>query len=337
MPGCSPREPVTVDGAEVVPRWLFHTLIEPRIRAPRGARDVVLNRLRATGLKDGRETALTLDVFVYPDEALDLTAMQKATGWHAAIVCHLMADGQIAPGATPVEVASIPRDSWRPSAHAASTSRNGPRRCREPVRRRLRRADRAVHDVVMATQPPSDRVRVAPQPSPRRLRHPDRVRHPRRGLRLPPVRARPVPTPRSVRTSRCRRRSAPGCRAPSGTDRGDDSQARGGPAARRPSAAVPRSASSSIRRRRPRCCDSGSPRSVGTPSEAPRPSSWVSCPLPSACSSCRTAPRGCWAHGSRTPACSLPEDRRRHRPWPHRRTDHEMGRRRGGPATRRRS
>ena len=31
--------------------------------------------------------------------------MEQATGWHAAIVCHRMASGGIAPGATPVELA----------------------------------------------------------------------------------------------------------------------------------------------------------------------------------------------------------------------------------------
>jgi hypothetical protein len=34
--------------------------------------------------------------------------MEQATGWHAAIVCHLMASGQIPPGARPVELAVDP-------------------------------------------------------------------------------------------------------------------------------------------------------------------------------------------------------------------------------------
>ena len=36
--------------------------------------------------------------------------MEQATGWHAALVCHLMASGRIAPGATPVELAVDPGD-----------------------------------------------------------------------------------------------------------------------------------------------------------------------------------------------------------------------------------
>ena len=34
--------------------------------------------------------------------------MEQSTGWHAAIVCHLMASGQVASGVTPVEVAVDP-------------------------------------------------------------------------------------------------------------------------------------------------------------------------------------------------------------------------------------
>jgi hypothetical protein len=35
--------------------------------------------------------------------------MEQAAGWHAAIVCHLMASGRIPPGATPVELAVDPK------------------------------------------------------------------------------------------------------------------------------------------------------------------------------------------------------------------------------------
>ncbi len=106
--GLFSQDPVSVDGVDVVPRRMFHTLIEPKIRAPEGARDVVLNRIVASGVKDGAETRLELDVFVHPDDDGRFTAMQKATGWHAAIVCNRMAGGAIAHGATPVELALDP-------------------------------------------------------------------------------------------------------------------------------------------------------------------------------------------------------------------------------------
>jgi hypothetical protein len=42
------------------------------------------------------------------DDWTGFTAMEQATGFHAAIVCHLMASGAVEPGARPVEVAVDP-------------------------------------------------------------------------------------------------------------------------------------------------------------------------------------------------------------------------------------
>jgi saccharopine dehydrogenase-like NADP-dependent oxidoreductase len=40
------------------------------------------------------------------DRKLGFSAMEETTGWHAAIVAHLMARGRIATGAAPVELAT---------------------------------------------------------------------------------------------------------------------------------------------------------------------------------------------------------------------------------------
>jgi lysine 6-dehydrogenase len=102
------EEPVLVREEKVVPREVFHALLEPRIKARPGERDVVVARVVAKGRKDGSRAGVIVDLLVYPDDALGFTAMEQATGWHAAIVCHLMASGRIAPGATPVELAVDP-------------------------------------------------------------------------------------------------------------------------------------------------------------------------------------------------------------------------------------
>jgi lysine 6-dehydrogenase len=102
-------EPLDVRGVRVVPRDVFHELLEPRIRAAPGTRDVVLARVVAKGRRMGRTAKATVDLRVYPDEALGFTAMERVTGWHAAIVCHLMAGGRIEPGVTPVESAVDPK------------------------------------------------------------------------------------------------------------------------------------------------------------------------------------------------------------------------------------
>jgi lysine 6-dehydrogenase len=106
--GLFSEEPVEAGGVRVVPREVFHALLDPRIRAASGARDVVVARVVATGKAGGRPAQATVDLRVHPNDRLGLSAMEQATGWHAAIVCHLMASGGIPPGATPVELAVDP-------------------------------------------------------------------------------------------------------------------------------------------------------------------------------------------------------------------------------------
>jgi lysine 6-dehydrogenase len=103
--GLFSREPVRVGGTTIVPREVLLALLEPRIGATPDSRDVVICRIIASGRRNDRPATATVDVFVDPDEELGFTAMERATGWHAAIVCHMMADGRIAPGATPNELA----------------------------------------------------------------------------------------------------------------------------------------------------------------------------------------------------------------------------------------
>jgi lysine 6-dehydrogenase len=103
--GLYSREPVRVGDTTVVPRDVLLALLEPRIGTRPDTRDVVICRIVAQGDKDGRAATATTDVFVYPDDATGFNAMEQATGWHAAIVCHWMATGRIEPGATPNELA----------------------------------------------------------------------------------------------------------------------------------------------------------------------------------------------------------------------------------------
>jgi lysine 6-dehydrogenase len=103
--GLFSREPVRVGDAMIVPREVLLSLLEPRIGTKPGTRDVVICRIIASGQKDGHPATATVDVFVDPNDELGFTAMEQATGWHAAIVCHMMASRRIAPGATPNELA----------------------------------------------------------------------------------------------------------------------------------------------------------------------------------------------------------------------------------------
>jgi saccharopine dehydrogenase-like NADP-dependent oxidoreductase len=44
----------------------------------------------------------------FHDKKTGFRAMERTTGWPPAIVCYLMAGGEIEPGATPLEVAVPP-------------------------------------------------------------------------------------------------------------------------------------------------------------------------------------------------------------------------------------
>jgi lysine 6-dehydrogenase len=104
--GLFSEEPIRVGGVDVVPRELFHALIEPQIRADDSVDDIVIAHVRVTGLKAGRRARSIVDMRVVRDRKLGFSAMEETTGWHAAIVAHLMASGRIALGAAPVELAT---------------------------------------------------------------------------------------------------------------------------------------------------------------------------------------------------------------------------------------
>jgi lysine 6-dehydrogenase len=93
---------VDVDGQPVVPRHLYHRLLEPKI-TPRNVRDVCVMRAVGVGEKDGRTARVTVDLVDRYDEATGFTAMERLTGWHAAIMMGFQARGRIAPGAHRME------------------------------------------------------------------------------------------------------------------------------------------------------------------------------------------------------------------------------------------
>jgi lysine 6-dehydrogenase len=95
-------KPVRAGGVEVVPRDVFHALFEPRVTFP-GDRDIVIVRVKAVGKKNGRDAEAIVEVIDYFDDATGFTAMERCTGWSAAIVAEMMAEGQTPRGAGGVE------------------------------------------------------------------------------------------------------------------------------------------------------------------------------------------------------------------------------------------
>jgi lysine 6-dehydrogenase len=101
-------EAVEVNDQAVIPRDLFHVLFAPHVTFP-GDRDVCAIRIQATGRRDGRPAEAWVEMIDFYDAETGFTAMERTTGWDAAIVAAMIARGQIPHGVVPVELA-VPSD-----------------------------------------------------------------------------------------------------------------------------------------------------------------------------------------------------------------------------------
>lgn len=96
-------EPITVDGLQVSPRQVLHALWEPQIRAEPGTPDFILIHIVAEGRRGQRPATSTVDLVHWFDDETGLTAMEQATGWHAAIMTAAITHGRVPSGVVPVE------------------------------------------------------------------------------------------------------------------------------------------------------------------------------------------------------------------------------------------
>lgn len=100
--GLTSSDPVTIGDAQIRPRDLLGPCLEKV--CPQSGPDVVLLRLEATGLLNGKETSRSLQIIDQQDDVTGLTAMTRMTGFPAAIIAGLLAEGGIEPGARPQEL-----------------------------------------------------------------------------------------------------------------------------------------------------------------------------------------------------------------------------------------
>ena len=96
------QTPVQVGDSTVVPRELFNKLWAPQIDFP-GDKDMIIVRILASGRKDGRPAEALVELFDFYDDETGFTAMERSTGWSAAIVAEMMARGETPRGAGGVE------------------------------------------------------------------------------------------------------------------------------------------------------------------------------------------------------------------------------------------
>lgn len=103
--------PVTVNGQEVVPRQVFVAMAGPRLHFP-DDRDLLILKVVARGQKDGKKAEAVYEVLDHYDPKTGFTAMQRTTGFSAAVVLEMLAKGAIqARGVAPLEK-SVPAKAF---------------------------------------------------------------------------------------------------------------------------------------------------------------------------------------------------------------------------------
>lgn len=102
--GLFSEEPLDMDHQEIVPRQVYHRLLEPKIRDD-NVRDICLIRVIGRGEKEGKQKRLIFDLVDFYDQETEFSAMERLTGWHCAIMMGFQASGGIKPGCHPVHSA----------------------------------------------------------------------------------------------------------------------------------------------------------------------------------------------------------------------------------------
>jgi lysine 6-dehydrogenase len=105
--GLFSEKPIQVAGQLVIPREVYHALLEPKISAP-VVKDLAVILVKGIGQKDGRAAVVYVEMLDYFDPVTGFSAMERLTGFHCSIMTTLQAHGQIPSGVTPVEITIHP-------------------------------------------------------------------------------------------------------------------------------------------------------------------------------------------------------------------------------------
>ena len=95
-------EPVNVKGQMVVPRDLFHAVVQPQIDFP-DDKDLLVLRVACRGEKNGQAKNIEYTMIDFADAESGFNAMSRMTGFPASIVAIMSARGQNLRGAVPLE------------------------------------------------------------------------------------------------------------------------------------------------------------------------------------------------------------------------------------------
>ena len=103
--------PVDVKGVKVVPRDLVVAAMGPRLTKP-DARDLVALRVVAEGRKGGKPKKIGYELVDYYDEKLDVSAMERSTGYSLSITGQMQARGEIGKAGVFTPDEAIPAEKY---------------------------------------------------------------------------------------------------------------------------------------------------------------------------------------------------------------------------------
>ena len=95
-------DPIDFNNHKIIPREFYHSLLEPKLNA-NPKEDVCIMRIETIGKKNGVQTKAIVETLEFYDEKTGFFAMEKWTGWHASMMALRIANGEISPGAVPIE------------------------------------------------------------------------------------------------------------------------------------------------------------------------------------------------------------------------------------------
>ena len=102
--GLFSETPIMVDGGSIVPRHVYHALLEPKIGGSE-IHDICVMRAVGKGVRKGVPVSVTVDLVDRYDQATGFTGMERLTGWHASTMLAFQACGRVPAGGVPVELA----------------------------------------------------------------------------------------------------------------------------------------------------------------------------------------------------------------------------------------
>jgi saccharopine dehydrogenase-like NADP-dependent oxidoreductase len=92
-------EPVSVDGAPVVPKHLVDAALFPHVKFETNDRDITCLRVELIGQINGRRCRYKAEMVDRYDEKTGFTSMARTTAFTGAVVARLIAAGQVVAGA----------------------------------------------------------------------------------------------------------------------------------------------------------------------------------------------------------------------------------------------